>query len=130
MADADLDLAALRKERLAAMQAQAGDGAAAAAQQEQQKAAQAEMKNGMLSALLDQAARARLNSIAVVKPKKAEMVEGIIINMARSGQLQGKVSESMLIRLIEQVNEKSGATKKTTIKFNRRTFDDDDDSDD
>eukprot|EP00038_Savillea_parva_P019016 m.26165 g.26165 ORF g.26165 m.26165 type:complete len:129 (+) comp4296_c0_seq1:61-447(+) len=122
----DADLEQLRAQRLAAMQAQGGGGGAAEEQRRQQ---QEEAKNGMLSALLDQGARARLNSIALVKPKKAEMVEGIIIRMARSGQIQGKVNEGTLIRLLEQVNSQSGGAKKTTISFNRKPMVDDDDDD-
>ena len=33
-----------------------------------------------------------VNSIALVKPDKARMVESLLIQMARTGQLQGKVS--------------------------------------
>eukprot|EP00037_Helgoeca_nana_P028984 m.344275 g.344275 ORF g.344275 m.344275 type:complete len:85 (-) comp27881_c1_seq2:5865-6119(-) len=84
----------------------------------------------MLSALLEQGARARLNSIALVKPSKAEAVEKLIIQMARSGQLQGKVSDDMLKRLLEQVNEQSGGGRKTKITFNRKPLaDSDSDSD-
>lgn len=31
-----------------------------------------------------------VNTIAVAKPEKARMIESMIINMARSGQLQGQ----------------------------------------
>ena len=31
-----------------------------------------------------------VNTIAVTKPEKAQMVESFIVNMVRSGQLQGK----------------------------------------
>ena len=34
-----------------------------------------------------------VNSIALVKPEKAQMVEGMLIRMAQTGQLTGKVSQ-------------------------------------
>jgi programmed cell death protein 5 len=49
------------------------------------------MINAMLAQILDQAARARLNSIALVKPEKAKMVERMLVQMARTGQISGKV---------------------------------------
>eukprot|EP01137_Pigoraptor_chileana_P009400 Opistho-2@57591 len=63
--------------------------------------------------------------ISSVKPDKARAVEELIIRMARSGQLAGKVDEPQLISLLEQVG---GAEKKSapTVKFNRRKFDSDD----
>ena len=67
-----------------------------------------EMINSILSQILTQEARARrmcvcisqhnymclviiVNSIALVKPDKAKAIEQLLIRMARSGQLQGKV---------------------------------------
>jgi len=32
-----------------------------------------------------------VNQIAMVKPEKARMVEGMLLNMAKQGQVQGKV---------------------------------------
>ena len=75
-------------------------------QQEEQMAEQEAMRNSMLARILDHAARARLNSVKIVKPEKARMVEGMLINMARQGQLQGKVSENMLIGFLGEVTQK------------------------
>ena len=33
-----------------------------------------------------------MNSIALVKPEKAKMMESMLIQMARSGQIAGKVT--------------------------------------
>lgn len=33
----------------------------------------------------------KVNTIAVAKPEKAKMVENMLMQMARSGQIQGKV---------------------------------------
>ncbi|XP_073232699.1 programmed cell death protein 5-like isoform X2 [Porites lutea] len=89
---------------------------------------EAEMRNSMLSQILGQDARARLNSIALVKPQKAKMMEGMLIQMARTGQIAGKLSESQLVSLLQEVSEKT--QKKTTVKFNRKRVDDSDDDDD
>ena len=70
------------------------------------------MRNAMLSSLLTQEARARLNTIALTKPEKGRMVEDILIQNARRGAFgNGKVSEDQLIGLLEQVSK---ATEKTT----------------
>ena len=68
-----------------------------------------DMKNSLLSQILEQNARARckthiqhepnathyvpysVNSIALVKPDKAKSVEVMLIRMAQSGQISGKV---------------------------------------
>lgn len=50
---------------------------------EQQKEEQSQMKNSMLVQLLDQNARARLNTLKISKPEKAEMVEILSFFKAR-----------------------------------------------
>ncbi|CAG8660386.1 44233_t:CDS:2 [Gigaspora margarita] len=42
--------------------------------------------------------------ISIVKAEKARTVEDLVIRMAQSGRLRGKVSESQLIDLLQQVN--------------------------
>ncbi len=37
-----------------------------------------------------------MSSIAVVKPDKAQMVEAMLIRMAQTGQIQGKVDQEVL----------------------------------
>merc|ERR1711912_213141 len=118
MADSDLD--EIRARRMAELQQQMGGGPQDASKQE-------EMKNGMLSQLLDQQARARLNTIAVAKPEKAKMVENMLIQMARTGQIQGKLGEAQLKNLLERVS--SQTQKTTTVKFDRRRAALDSDSD-
>lgn len=98
--------------------------------QQQQEAIkrEAEMRNSLLSQILEQGARARLNSIALVKPEKAKMMESMLIQMARSGQIAGKLSETQLISLLQDMSEKT--QKKTTVRFNRKRIDDSDEEDD
>ncbi|MCL4148187.1 UNVERIFIED_CONTAM: hypothetical protein GTU68_014927 [Idotea baltica] len=70
--------------------------------------------NGLLNQVLDQQARARLNTIRVAKPDKGKQLESIIVQMATSGQVGGKLSENDLIGILERVNAQT--QKKTTVK--------------
>jgi programmed cell death protein 5 len=94
MADSELD--AIRAKRLAELQQQQGG------QQrpmgidqndrnsgEEQRQKQEDMRNTMLSSLLTQEARARLNTISLTKPEKGRMVEDILIQNARRGAFGG-----------------------------------------
>ncbi|CAH8294238.1 unnamed protein product [Schistosoma intercalatum] len=49
-----------------------------------------EIRSSILAQILDQDARARLNTIAITKPEKAKMVENMLINMAQTGRLGPK----------------------------------------
>ncbi|XP_033012555.1 programmed cell death protein 5 isoform X2 [Lacerta agilis] len=110
---ADEDLEALRKQRMAELQAKHGDPSSDIAQQEA-KQRESEMRNNILAQLLDQAARARLSNLALVKPEKAKAVENYLIQMGRFGQLGGKVTEQGLIEILEKVSQQTD--KKTTVK--------------
>ncbi|NXQ38650.1 PDCD5 protein, partial [Catharus fuscescens] len=124
---ADEELEALRQRRLGEIRAEHGDPAADPSQQEA-KQREAEIRNTILAQVLDQAARARLSNLALVKPDKAKAVENYLIQMARFGQLGGKVSEQGLIEILEKVSQQT--EKKTTVKFNRRKVLDSDEEDD
>ncbi|CAH8660218.1 unnamed protein product [Schistosoma bovis] len=50
-----------------------------------------EIRASILAQILDQDARARLNTIAITKPEKAKMVENMLINMAQTGRLGPKI---------------------------------------
>lgn len=127
----DRELQALRQKRLAELQQQqpgaAGGQSAQQQQQEEQKRQQEDMKNSILSQVLTQGARARLNTLALTKPDKARMVESHLIQMARTGQLMGKFDEDHLINLLEKVSEQT--QKKTVVNYDRRrtAIDSDDD---
>merc|ERR1719225_2608452 len=98
------------------------------AAEEERKAQVDDMKNSILSQVLSQEARARLNTLMLAKPAKGRQVEGVIIQMAQTGQLAGRLSEEELIGLLERF---AGSTKKSTVKFDRRrnALDSDDDDD-
>jgi len=116
----DADLQAIRAQRMAQLQGQypGGGQGPSKEQQEEMRRKQEDMKNNILVQVLDQQARSRLNTIALTKPEKAKMVESMLVQMAQSGQIQGKLGEEQLKALLEKVSEKT--TKTTTVKFDRR----------
>ncbi|KAM4631347.1 programmed cell death protein 5 isoform 1-T1 [Polymixia lowei] len=125
---ADDELEAIRRQRMAELQAKHGDAANDQQGQQEAKQRETEMRNSILAQVLDQSARARLSNLALVKPDKAKAVENYLIQMARYGKLGGKISESGLIEILEKVSQQT--EKKTTVTFNRRRVMDSDDEDD
>lgn len=123
---ADDELEAIRRQRMAELQAKHGEGNNQ--QGEEAKQRETDMRNSILAQVLDQSARARLSNLALVKPEKANAVENYLIQMARFGKLGGKISESGLIEILEKVSQQT--EKKTTVTFNRRRVMDSDDEDD
>ncbi|XP_033209993.1 programmed cell death protein 5 [Belonocnema kinseyi] len=124
----DPELEALRQQRMAQLQSQYKGGDAGDQQANEEKRQQvADMKNVILSQVLDQSARARLNTLSLGKPEKGKMVEELIVNMAKRGQLPGKLGEQELIGLLESVSQQTKKT--TTVKYDRRraALDSDDD---
>jgi len=127
MDDAGLD--AIRQKRMAEMQAQGGGGGAGggAGEQAEKQARQQEMKNNLLTAILDQKARARLNTIAQVKPERAQKVEMMLINMHQRRQIMGQVGEAELIKMLEEISKTE--PKGSKVNFDRRRVTLDSDSD-
>lgn len=124
MADDELD--AIRARRMAELQAGGGGQNQPSPEEQAERQRQmSDMKNSILSQVLDQSARARLNTISIAKPEKAKMIEGMLMQMAQSGQIQNKLGEDQLKGLLEKVSERTN--KKTTVKFKRRGLDDSDD---
>ncbi|KAJ3195061.1 hypothetical protein HDU83_006458 [Entophlyctis luteolus] len=143
----DDDLAQIRAKRMAELRGSAAPSGAAmgglpaglvpgkapgagSGENDTEKLAQMEeMRRTMLVQLLDNSARERLSRISIVKAEKARAVEDLLLRMAQSGQLRGKISENMLIDLLEQLNEQQGTKVETKIKINRRAHDSDSDED-
>ncbi|XP_068618416.1 programmed cell death protein 5 [Battus philenor] len=126
----DPELDRIRQQRLAQLQSQqggTGDPNHAKAQEEKMKAIE-DAKHSILSQVLSQDARARLNTIKFSKPEKGAMVENMICQMAQMGQLRSKISEKELIELLESVNQQMPKST-STVKFDRRraALDSDDD---
>ena len=129
---ADNELEQLRQKRLAELQqGQQGGYSSGGNQQQQNKEEQMrqqqDMKNSVLSQVLTQEARARLNTLALTKPDKAQMVENHLVQMARSGQLAQKFGEDQLKSLLERLSEQT--QKKTVVKYDRRRMAIDSDED-
>lgn len=78
------------------------------------------MRRDLIATVLDTAARERrtygstyqmpvvlkrypVSRISLVSPERSKQIETILIRMAQSGQLRGRVSENQLIELLEQV---------------------------
>ncbi|XP_043287814.1 programmed cell death protein 5 [Venturia canescens] len=125
---ADPELEALRQQRLAQLQSQYKGGDAGNQQAAEEKQRQIEeFRHSILAQVLDQSARARLNTLSLGRPEKAKMVEEMLVSMAQRGQLPGRLGEEELIRLLESVNQQTRKT--TTVKFDRRraALDSDDD---
>ncbi|CAK1586201.1 unnamed protein product [Parnassius mnemosyne] len=126
----DPELEQIRQQRLAQLQSQhggTGDPNHAKAQEDKMKAME-EAKHSILTQVLSQDARARLNTIKIGKPEKGAMVENMICRMAQMGQVRGKISEQELIQLLESVNQQMPKST-STVKFDRRraALDSDDD---
>lgn len=98
-------------------------------QMEEQRRAQEEMKNSMLSQILSQSARARLNTLKISKPEKAEIVEANIIRMAQMGQIGGKLEDTELVQILESLNKQMPKSE-SMVKFDRRRAQIDSDDDD
>ncbi|KAG7157526.1 programmed cell death protein 5-like [Homarus americanus] len=119
----DKELEAIRNKRMQELQSMQGQHQ----QQEEMQQQQQQAINGLLNQVLDQQARARLNTIMVAKPEKGRQMESIIVQMATSGQIGGRLSENDLISLVERVNAQTQKT--TSVKFDRRRAALDDDGD-
>ncbi|OCB89683.1 DNA-binding TFAR19-related protein [Sanghuangporus baumii] len=67
--------------------------------------------------------------IALVSPARSSQIEAILLRMAQTGQLRGRVGEEQLIGLLEQAEDaqaKSGAKKGAIVYQRRKELDDDD----
>ncbi|CAG8678642.1 20334_t:CDS:2 [Dentiscutata erythropus] len=125
----DPELEAIRQARIRELQATAaaGGGSKSSEDDGEKKRQQEETRQTLLTQILDNEARERLARISIVKAEKARAVEDLLIRMAQSGQLRGKVSESQLIDLLQQINQQQKPEKKIVYNRNRRKFGEDSD---
>lgn len=125
----DPELAAIRAARMNQLQQSTPRGGESG-EDDGKRAAEEQMRRDLLATVLDSAARERLSRIALVSPQRSQQIEAILLRMAQTGQLRGRVSENQLIDLLEQAEDaqSKGAPKKGTIVFQRRKggVDDDD----
>ena len=88
----------------------------------------------MLNQILTPEARDRLHRISLVKPDRARSLEDSLLQAVRSGQLRGgtgpsgRISESDLIGMLEELGEQE-EKRKTKIVFQRRRELSDEDED-
>ena len=61
-----------------------------------------------------------MNTLALTKPEKAQLVENHLIQQARSGQLMNKFGEEQLISLLERLSEQT--QKKTVVNVIKISF--------
>jgi programmed cell death protein 5 len=93
---------------------------------------ESEARASILSQILEPAAADRLGRIRMVKESRATDVENRLIMLARSGQLQQKVTEDQLKQMLGSLTEHERETKGglDNMKVVRRGGWDDDDLDD
>jgi programmed cell death protein 5 len=110
----DDELEALRKKKLQEIQEQAQLQDSLEDQQAQQREFE-DKKKMILRTILTTDAKERLSNIKVARPELAEAIENQLIMLAQSRQLQGKINDEQLRRLLRQV-----IPKKRDIKIKRR----------
>lgn len=93
-----------------------------------QTQAKEEQKQSILGQSLTPEALARLGTIKLVKPDKVRAVESMIVSMALSGKLPGRINEGKLIEMLEGIGAKKKATS-INIQRKRYAFDSDDEDD-
>lgn len=109
----DAELNAIRQARLAELQKNSGqrgdDGGSS------QASAAEDMRLGQLAQILTLEARERLSRIRMVRSDRANQVEELILNLARSGRLQKKITEDDLKQLLSQLSEQESKVNQTKI---------------
>jgi programmed cell death protein 5 len=95
------ELEALRKKKLAELQAQAE---AEQANKEQVAQAESQIKQ-ILTQILTPEARSRLITIKMAKPEFASQVELLLIQLAQSGQIKSKIDDVQLKALLAKVSK-------------------------
>jgi programmed cell death protein 5 len=98
----DDELSELRKRRMAQLQQQAGDQQAMQAELERQERNKSQMQMVLMS-ILEPDARERLNTIKLTKPEFAGSVEQQLVQLAQSGRLKNKITDSQLKELLRQL---------------------------
>ena len=101
--------------------------------QQQQQAEEAGQRQQMLLAVLDNAARARLKSVALVKPERAAQLENHILSLAQSGKVQGQLGEETIVGMLKQMSDQDSKKAAVKVNFKRRSTgwsDDEDEPDD
>ncbi|KAF8636526.1 hypothetical protein AX17_003339 [Amanita inopinata Kibby_2008] len=109
-------------------QIQTGSQSQNGPEEEAKRAQEEQMRRDLMATVLDSAARERLSRIALVSPERSTKIEGLILSLAQTGKLRGRVTESQLIDLLDQLEDVQGnsTNRKSTIVYQRRKDIDDD----
>jgi programmed cell death protein 5 len=99
---------------MAQLQQQAGDQQNMQAELERQERIKSQTQMVLMS-ILEADARERLNTIKLTKPDFAGAVEQQLIQLAQSGRLKNKITDSQLKELLRQL-----APKKRDYSITRR----------
>jgi programmed cell death protein 5 len=99
---------------MAQLQQQAGDQQTMQAELERQERIKSQMQMVLMS-ILEPDARERLNTIKLTKPDFAGAVEQQLIQLAQSGRLKNKITDSQLKEQLRQL-----APKKRDYSITRR----------
>lgn len=89
-----------------------------------------EQKRAVLEQALTPEALARLGTIKLVKPEKANGVEALIVSMATSGKIHSRINEGKLIEMLEGIGAQQSKPASINIQRKRYAFDSDDSDDD
>ncbi|MFQ5800708.1 MAG: DNA-binding protein [Candidatus Hydrothermarchaeales archaeon] len=95
------ELEALRRKKMAELQARLQEEQT---QKEQLAQAEAQIK-AVLTQILTPEARARLTNIKMAKPEYATQVELLLIQLAQSGQIKGKITDKQLKALLAKITK-------------------------
>ncbi|KAG9125831.1 transcriptional repressor general negative regulator of transcription subunit 4 [Ceratobasidium sp. 392] len=135
----DAELAAIRAARLNQLQQQSGSSRPSQAGgfpagdneggDDGNRQSEDQMKRDLLATVLDSSARERLARISLVRPALSGQIEQILLRMAQTGQLRGRVTEQQLIGLLEQAEESQAKNVPKKVVYQRRKELDDDDFD-
>ncbi|WP_207591347.1 DNA-binding protein [Halomontanus rarus] len=101
----DDDLEELRQKKMEQLQerAESQQGDEARAQQEAAQQQAEAQKKAMLRQHLTDDARKRLNTVKMSKPQFGEKVEQQVVALAQSGRLQGKIDDSKMKQLLNEL---------------------------
>ncbi|KAF2723685.1 DNA-binding TFAR19-related protein [Polychaeton citri CBS 116435] len=137
---ADSDLEEIRRARLQELQAQGGGGGGGASarggggggggdgggKDDDQRKREQDVRQSILSQILEPAAADRIGRIRLVKASRAEDVENRLIMLARSGQLRSRVTEEQLKDILNAVSDQQQEVERVTVQRRKGGWDDDD----
>jgi len=103
----DDELEALRRRKLAELQARAEEDQQAAVQQDAARAQYEAQKAQILRTLLEPAAAERLTRVRMARPEVAASLEDQLVALAQSGRLRTKVTDDLMRQFLARVTPKS-----------------------